>query len=190
MGSGRRLSFLPLASSSGAAPPSTPSHLQCIDRAPCPPSLSLSLSLSPPILHTFGRADLGHERADVPNREPVHQAVPPHQRVLVDDARHPGLAQGGQGAWAARGGQAVAVIPGRGRGGRERRSEVRQGEARVASGGRGGRRRWGRRLLFCPSQFPPGHTTRCRPSCPGRTQRHPGHHPSAWGGSSAGAGAG
>ncbi len=42
---------------------------------------------------TFHRAYLGHERADVARRQPVAQALAPHQRVLVDDAVHPALAQ-------------------------------------------------------------------------------------------------
>jgi len=37
---------------------------------------------------TFWRANLGHQRPHVPDRQPVHEALPPHQRVLVDDAVH------------------------------------------------------------------------------------------------------
>jgi len=66
-------------------------------RAPPPPCIAApGTSLPPcPIARTLKRADLGDERAHVPNREPVPEAVSPHERVLVDHARHPGLAQGG-----------------------------------------------------------------------------------------------
>ncbi len=60
---------------------------------------------------TFHRAYLGHERADVAGRQPVAQALAPHQRVLVDDAVHPGLAQHGDVAGPSRHAQPVSVVP-------------------------------------------------------------------------------
>ena len=39
-----------------------------------------------PVAPTFQCADLRHERPNITNGQPVGQALPPHQRVLVDDA--------------------------------------------------------------------------------------------------------
>lgn len=52
-------------------------------------------------------ANLGHQGADVLDREPVGEALAPHQRVLVNDAIHPRLTQHREGAGTARGAKSV-----------------------------------------------------------------------------------
>lgn len=61
--------------------------------------------------HTFKRPNLGHKRADVADGQPVSQALTPDQRVLVDDAMHPALAQHRNIAGAARRAQPVPIVP-------------------------------------------------------------------------------
>ena len=99
-----------------------PSHLsachevECLRRAEPPSS-----TLRPGPLHgmhasmhrppTFQRADLRHERADIAHRQPVAQALAPHQRALVNDAMDPGLAQHAQVAGPPRHAQPVPIVP-------------------------------------------------------------------------------
>mmetsp|Transcript_2994 Transcript_2994/g.7391 ORF Transcript_2994/g.7391 Transcript_2994/m.7391 type:complete len:285 (+) Transcript_2994:121-975(+) len=59
----------------------------------------------------LGCADHGQQQLDVLGWQPVHQALPPHQRVLVNDALHPRLLEHVQRCRAPGIVEAVPIVP-------------------------------------------------------------------------------
>eukprot|EP00959_Pyramimonas_sp_CCMP1952_P177565 3711876-Pyramimonas_sp.AAC.1 len=60
---------------------------------------------------TFEVVDQCRQRTDVPERNPLLKALPPHKGILVDQAVDPALTHRGDRSWTTGNACAIAIIP-------------------------------------------------------------------------------